>query len=136
MSALGSLDAAGLKSLLAEQPELLEPGLGIYKSEKGTQLGVNYTSAVGEIDLLAKDAGGHFVVVMCAERQEAEQMVSSVLQRIGWVRKHLAGAGQQVRGIVLLDRVRDDIAYAANAVAGTVAFKIYRVAVRFEDLDF
>jgi hypothetical protein len=135
-NALGSLDTAGLRSLLAEQPGLLEPGLTIYKSEKGTQLGVNYTSAVGEIDLLAKDASGHFVVVVCAERQEAEQLVSSVLQRIGWVRKHLASGSQQVRGIVLLDRARDDIAYAATAVAGTVSFKLYRVAVRFEDLDF
>jgi len=133
---LGSLDADGLRALLAEKPDLLEPGLTVYKNDKGRQLGVSYTSAVGEIDLLARDASGNFVVVMCADRQDAEQLVSSTLQRIGWVRKHLASSGQQVRAVVLLDRARDDIAYAAAAVTGTVSFRIYRVAVTFDELSF
>jgi len=133
---LGSLDADGLRTLLADKPDLLEPGLTVYKNDKGKQLGVNYTSAVGEIDLLARDASGNFVVVMCADRQDAEQLVSSVLQRIGWVRKHLATGSQQVRGVVLLERARDDIGYAAAAVSGTVSFKLYRVAVTFDELTF
>lgn len=133
---LGIPDPTGLRAMLVEQPELLEPGLSVYANEKGTPLGAGYTSAVGEIDLLARDAEGHFVVVMIAEPHEGEELISGVLQRIGWVRKHLSGGEGPVRAIVLMDRARDSIAYAAAAVAGTVLFKTYRVALRFDDLEF
>jgi hypothetical protein len=133
---LGIPDPIALRAMLAGQPELLEPGLSVYANEKGTPLGAGYTSAVGEIDLLARDAEGGFVIVMVAERHEGEELISGALQRVGWVRKHLSGGEAPVRAIVLLDHARDDIAYAATAVADTVTFKIYRVALRFDDLDF
>jgi hypothetical protein len=132
----GAPDPMGLRAMLAQQPELLEPGLSVYTSEKGTPLGAGYTSAVGEIDLLAKDADGGFVVVMVAEPYEGEALVSGVLQRIGWVRKHLCAGSQAVRGIVLMDQARDEIVYAAAAVADTVSFKTYQVALTFSDLEF
>jgi hypothetical protein len=133
---LGIPDPMGLRAMLADQPELLEPGLSVYANEKGTLLGVGYASAVGEIDLLARDPDGGFVVVVVAEPHEGEELISRALQRIGWVRKHLSKGEAPVRAIVLLDRARDDIAYAAAAVADTVKFKTYRVALRFDDLDF
>jgi len=132
----GSPDPAGLRAMLVENPELLEPGLSVYKNEKGTPLGAGYTSAVGEIDLLARDADGCFVIVMVAEPHEGEDLVSGVLQRIGWVRTHLGGKSQRVRGIVLMDHVRESIVYAAAAVADTVMFKTYQVALTFNDLEF
>jgi hypothetical protein len=133
---LGVPDPMGLRAMLADQPELLEPGLSVYANEKGTPLGAGYTSAVGEIDLLARTPDGGFVVVVIAEPHEGEELIAGVLQRIGWVRKHLAGRDDPVRGIVLMDRARDDIAYAAAAVADTVKFKTYRVALRFDTLEF
>ena len=133
---VGSPDPDALRGMLAEQPGLLEPGLSIYTSEKGTPQGVGYTSAVGEIDLLARDPDGGFVVVVVAESHAGEELISGVLQRVGWVRKHLSKGESPVRAIVLLDRARDEIAYAAAAVAETVKFKTYRVALRFDDLEF
>jgi len=133
---LGIPDPVALRAMLAGQPELLEPGLSVFANEKGTPLGAGYTSAVGEIDLLARDAAGGFVIVMVPEPHEGEELISGALQRVGWVRKHLSGGESPVRAIVLLDQARDDIAYAAAAVADTVKFKIYRVALRFDDLDF
>lgn len=131
-----ALDADGLRSLLDERPEILEAGLRVFTNDKGTPLGSGYTTSVGEIHLLARDASDGFVVVMLAGKDSAEQLVSGVLQRIGWVRKHLASGDRDVRGIVLLDAQREDIAYAAAAVSDTVTFKTYRVAVCFEDLSF
>jgi hypothetical protein len=133
---LGTPDPTGLRAMLADQPELLEPGLSVYANEKGTPLGAGYTSAVGEIDLLARDSDGGFVVVVVAEPHAGEELISGVLQRVGWVRKHLSKGEKSVRAIVLLDRARDEIAYAAAAVADTVKFKTYRVALRFDDLEF
>jgi hypothetical protein len=133
---LGVPDPMGVRAMLADQPELLEPGLSVYANEKGTPLGAGYTSAVGEIDLLARDADGGLVVVTVAEHHAVEELISGVLQRIGWVRKHLSRGEEPVRAIVLMDRARDDIAYTAAAVADTVTFKTYRVALRFDDLEF
>jgi hypothetical protein len=132
---LGTPDAVGLRAMLVDQPALLEPGLSVYAGEKGTPLGAGYTSAVGVIDLLATDADGNLVVVMVAAPNEGADLISGVLQRIGWVRKHVSGGSQRVRGIVLMDQVRDSIVYAAAAVADTVEFKIYRVALTFEDVE-
>jgi len=40
-----------------------------------------------------------------------------------------------VRGIVLIEGVPEKLSYAAAAVADTLAFKTYRMAVRFEDVE-
>jgi hypothetical protein len=134
--ASGSPDPDGLRGMLAEQPELLEPGLSVYASEKGTPQGVGYTSAVGEIDLLAWDAQGGLVVVMVAGCEDGADLISGMLQRIGWVSKHLSGKAQRVRGIVLLEEVHESIAYAAAAVGDTLSFKTWQVALTFDDVEF
>lgn len=132
----GSPDPEALRAMLADQPELLEPGLSIYTSEKGTPQGAGYTSGVGEIDLLAWDGQGALVVVMIAGEDDGAELVSAILQRIGWVSKHLSGKSQRVRGIVLLDKFREEIGYSAAAVADKVSFKTWRMALMFNELEF
>ena len=130
-----NLDARQVRTLVGEQPGLLEKGLGTYSDEDGKPVGVDFQTPVGEIDLLARDRSGAFVVVMVPEAREAGAIVPEILQRIGWVRKHLASARIAVRGIVVLEQLPEDVAYAAVGVAGTVSFKSYRVALSFHDLD-
>lgn len=130
-----TLDPAGLRKLLWGQPELLEKGLSIYTDQKGRPVGAGYNTTVGEIDLLARDLSGALVVVMVSERDQGEEIVADVLQRIGWVRKHLGKRKQKIRGIVLLEEPPENLSYAAAAVADTVAFKTYRVALAFDDVD-
>jgi predicted nucleic acid-binding Zn-ribbon protein len=132
---VGSPDPDALRGMLGEHPGLLEPGLSVYTSEKGTPQGVGYTSAVGEIDLLAWDAQGGLVVVMVAGCEDGAELISGMLQRIGWVSKHLSGKAQRVRGIVLLEEVHESIAYAAAAVGDTLAFKTWQVALTFDDVE-
>jgi hypothetical protein len=128
-------DPAGLRALLVEQPEALEQGLAMYRDEKGTPVGEGYTTAVGDIDLLASDVKGNLVVVMISEKDQGEELVAEVLQRVGWVRKHLGEGKKTVRGIVLCEEPPESLSYAAAAVADTILFKTYRVALTFEDLD-
>lgn len=130
-----ALDPAGLRRLLAKHPEYLEPGLTVYTDEKGKAVGAQYASGVGDIDLLARDESGGLVVVRVADRGQGEELVSETLQRIGWVRKHLGKGKQKVRGIVLVEQSPDNLSYTASAVAGTIAFKTYRVAVAFEEVE-
>jgi len=128
-------DASGLRALLSEQPEALEAGLGVYRDDDGQAVGAEYSTDVGEIDLLATDPQGNLVVVMISEKGQGEELVAEVLQRVGWVRKHLGEDGEKVRGIVLCEEPPENLSYAAAAVADTVRFKTYRVALTFQDLE-
>ncbi|UCE85408.1 MAG: DUF91 domain-containing protein [Deltaproteobacteria bacterium] len=125
-----------VRVLLAEHPELLEEGLATFTDKKGKPVGAGYAAAdVGEIDVLARDASGGFVVVMVPDRAAGDEIVGEILQRMGWVRKHLVQDRKEVRGIVVLDEAPESLRYTAAAVAGTVAFKSYRVALSFDDIE-
>lgn len=129
------VDPLGLRELLAQQPELLEAGLCLVANKKGEPIGKSFSSAVGEIDLLLRDGSGALVVVTVARRGQWENLVSGTLQRIGWVRKHLATGNHNVRGIVLVQHAPDNLDYVAAAVAGTIAIKTYRLALAFDDVE-
>ncbi len=124
-----------LRELLAQRPESLDAGLSVHTDERGVPSGVGFSTAVGEIDLLARDGSGAYVVILVADHEGAEELVAAVLQRMGWVRKHLAKGTGSVRGIVLVDREPDSLSYAAAAVADTVAFMTYRLALTFEPVE-
>jgi len=128
-------DPGALRTLLAQRPELLEPGLEVVRDERGTPVGAGYATGVGDIDLLARDTRGRWVVVLVAEPGQGEELVAGVLQRIGWVRKHLGDAASRVRGIVLVEEPPAGLSYAAAAVSDTVAFKTWRIALSFTDLE-
>ncbi len=85
--------------------------------------------------LLATSEAGELVVVMISEEQDGEELIAEVLQRIGWVRKHVCDEENRVRGIVLCEQAPESLSYTAAAVADTVQFKTYRVALSFEDLE-
>lgn len=123
-----------LRAILAAHPEALESGLTVHSDGARKQLGVGYRTEVGEIDLLARDGSGAYVVVMIATAKDGETTVREILQRIGWVRKNLA-KGDRVRGTVLLEQAPENLSYLAAAVADTVAFRTYRVSVVFDTLD-
>lgn len=129
------LSSAQVRTLVAEQPTLLEPQLAIYADEKGQQVGVDFPTPVGSIDLLARAPDGSFVIVMVPEPRDADTLVPEILARIGYVRKHVAASRKPVRGIVVIDEIPEELAYAAAGVSQTVSFKTYRVALTFHDLD-
>ncbi len=126
-----SVQPQDVVAMLVEQPSLIESGLEVY-SEDGEAIGVGFGTAVGDIDLLARDDAGAWVVILVADPDRSKELVSDLLQRIGWVRRHLGSSGEEVRGIVLLDSIPDDLGYAAAAVADTVEFKIYQLQLTFE----
>ena len=128
-------DPDGVRALLAENPALLEDGMSVFRGAGGKSVGANYSTDVGVIDLLATDDKGALVVVMIADKGEAEELVPEILQRIGWVAKHLAEGKRKVRAIVLVEEAPESLSYAAAAVSGTVSFKTYQVSLSFQDLE-
>jgi len=127
-------EPSAVREMLGGRPELLEAGLRVHADAQGKAVGLDFSTEVGEIDLLGRDAAGSYVVVMVAAQGQGEEYIAEVLQRIGWVRKHLATGSEKVRGILLMDQPPESLSYAAAAVADTVTFKTYRMSLCFEDL--
>jgi hypothetical protein len=129
------LSPDGIRNLLIARPELIEEGLRVHTDADGAASGARFETSVGKIDLLARDAASGWVVVIVAEFGQGKELVGDLLQLVGWVRKHLSDEGQEVRAIVLVDSVPEDLGYAAAAVSDTVEFKLYRVGLTFEKVD-
>lgn len=128
-------DPDTVRAILAEHPELLEPGLEIMVDDGGQEIGVQHATDVGVIDLLAHDARGRLVAVIVAGPTSGTDLVAEALHRVGWVRKHLAKHGEDVRGIVVTDRVDAQLGYAAAAVADKISFKRYALSLTLTDLE-
>jgi hypothetical protein len=114
---------------------MIEEGLYVHTGSEGGAPGARFETSVGTIDLLARDAASGWVVVLVAESGEGKELVGDLLQLMGWVRKHLSAEGQEVRAIVLVDDVPEDLGYAAAAVSDTVEFKRYQVGLTLERVD-
>ena len=128
-----TLQPAEVRALVAASPEWIEPGLRVYE-EGGSPVGGSFPTAVGVIDLLAQDDAGGLVVAMVAEGEPDKELVLELLQRIGFVRTRVARSGQEVRGLLLVERLSEATRYAIAALGGTVSIKSWRVALSFEDL--
>jgi len=129
------LSPSQVRTLIAEQPDLIAKGFSIYADEKGKAVGANFPTPVGDIDVLARDAKGNYTVIMVPEQIDPARLVPDILQRMGWVRKHLATGDKEVRSIVVLEQLPEEVAYAAAGAGGNLAFKAFRVALTFHDLD-
>jgi RecB family endonuclease NucS len=128
------LSAAQVRTLVVEQPALLEPDLSIYRDMKSNVTGVDLRTPVGSIDLLARDRDGGFVVVAVPDPRDLESLMPEMLARIGYVRKHFANDKRPVRGIVVIEEIPEELAYTAAGVSQTISFKAYRVALTFHPL--
>jgi len=128
------LSAAQVRTLVVEQPALLEPDLSIYRDAKSNVVGVDLRTPVGAIDLLARDREGGLVVVAVPDPRDLESLMPEMLARIGYVRKHFAIDKRPVRGIVVIEEIPEELAYAAAGVAQTISFCAYRVALTFHAL--
>ena len=124
-----------VRAILGEHPELLEPGLELLVDDAGQEIGLQHATEVGVIDLLARDAEGRLVAVIVANPDARSDLVAEALHRVGWVRKHLAKNGEEVRGIVLTDHLDEQLVYAAAAVSSTICFKSYALSLALTDLD-
>jgi hypothetical protein len=129
------LSPDGIRDLLIARPELIEEGLRIHTDGDGAASGAHFETSVGKIDLLARDAAAGWVVVIVAESGQGKELIGDLLQLMGWVRKHLSAEGQEIRAVVLVDSVPEDLGYAAAAVSDSVEFKLYRVGLTLEKID-
>jgi len=128
------VDPSQIRHLISERPELLESDLCVFVDAESQHRGVGFETEVGEIDLLACSPSGDFVVVMVSDADSADESIAGMLQRVGWVRKHLCSPDQRARGILLVERMDEASRYTAAALADSVSFLAWRLSLQFESL--
>jgi hypothetical protein len=103
------IDEKSLETLLVNRPELLEVGLTVFQRQCRIPVGI--------IDLLCIDKNRNYVVVEI-KRPSADyrEVVGQITSYMGWVRRHVAGSGQLVRGIVVIGRRSDKLDYSLELV--------------------
>ena len=131
----GTPAPARIRRMLVEDPELIEEGLRVYTDDKGAAVGVGFSTPVGTIDLLARDANESLVIVLVADLGREAELAAQILQCMGWVGKHLVRAKHTVRGMILASEVPESLLYAAAALPDSVAIVTYRMALTFEPVE-
>jgi len=136
-----------VRHLVVERPEVLEADLAVHVDDEGIAVGAGFSTDVGEIDLLARSGTGDWVVVMVVgDSCDQESVIAGMIQRLGWVKKHLAephhgapdgardGVRDGVRGIVLAGWTNSELVYAAAGLNDSVSFLGWRLSLEFEAL--
>lgn len=91
---------------------------------------VEFSTGVGEIDILARDrVNGDWVVIELKKGRSDDTVVGQILRYMGWIRKHKAGTEQKVRGIIITGGASDKIRYALYASEG---IEFFNYKVRFD----
>jgi len=110
----------------------IEDGLELYEDEDG-EIGQQYPTDSGAIDILAIDKDNNFVVIELKKGRSGERVVGQILHYMGWVKSNLATNGQDVRGIIIASDGSVRLSNAVGMVADKIQVKYYRVRLDFID---
>ena len=91
-------------------------------------MAAEYQTAVGRIDLLARDkATGEWVVIELMKGMDSDRAVGQLLRYMGWVKKHKAAQHENVRGIIVTSEPDERIRYSLS-MSDNISFYTYRVS--------
>ena len=114
-----------LESYLEYQPEKLEHGM--------KKVGRQYPTAVGPIDLLAKDKEGAYVVVELKKGRTSDRVFGQILRYMAWVRENLRNK-RPVRGLIVAEKVDRGLQYGMKIAKNSrIGLKRYELKVNFWD---
>jgi hypothetical protein len=116
-----------LRRYLVRNLEHVEKGLRLFEDKDGRN-GEEYSTSVGNIDILCLDANSDFVVFELKVSRGSDATVGQLLRYKGWVQKHLA-SGKKVRGIIVANEIDEKLKYASAATADLVPYE-YEISFR------
>ena len=99
---------AMLENWLVKHLNRLKSGLTFQSSQYETE-------TAGRLDTLASDTGGRHVVIELKRGLAPDAALGQLFRYMGWVRMHLAGEGEEVRGYIIGDEISDYMVYATLA---------------------
>ena len=114
-----------LEDILEHHLDHLEQGLTLVERQ--------YSTAVGPIDLLAKDSQGVYVVIELKRGRTGDKVVGQILRYLGWVTRRLCqGKNTRVRGIIVGKDFDDKFEAAVTRLKKQVSSYTFDLKVLFE----
>lgn len=111
----------------------LGPDWTIYALNGEPDLGYEYVTPIGRIDILAKHKREpKWLVIELKRGRSSDRVVGQTLRYMGWVKRHLAEDGETVEGMIISLDAEPQLHYAIEAVP-QISFMSYRVDFRLED---
>lgn len=123
---------AHLRDYLVQHLEDLEAGLDLFVDENGVD-GIEFSTPIGRIDILATDQSGSFVVIELKVGKGPDAVCGQLMRYMGWIKRHLA-QGKPVRGLIVAQRIPDRIRYAM-ADLPHVQLKEYELSLTLRDSE-
>ncbi len=88
--------------------------LRLYVDENGRD-GVEYSTDVGLIDILAVDEENNFIIFELKLSKGADKAMGQLLRYMGWVKLNLS-KGKKVKGVIIAKNVNEKLKYAASII--------------------
>lgn len=101
--------------------------LKLYVDETGRD-GKEFQTEVGNIDILATDEKGNFIVFELKLSRGADKALGQLLRYMGWIKKNLA-KDKDVKGVIVASKMDNKIKYAVTV---TPDVTLYEYAMKFE----
>ncbi len=106
----------------------------IYREPGAEELGYEYQTGVGRIDLLARKRDGRgWLVIEIKRGRSSDAVVGQILRYMGWVKQHLAGPGESVRGLVISRDADPQLHYALASVPN-IELRVYEIDFRLKPI--
>lgn len=119
-----------LRDYLAQNLGLLQgfgTSLSLY-SESGNVRGIEYSTDVGPIDILAVGANGAYYVIELKLGRGPDAAVGQTLRYIAAIKKTIAN-GSPVYGVIIASTITDQLRYAASEVQTLISVMQYDLKV-------
>lgn len=84
--------------------------------------GIEFPTAVGPIDILARDKTGSFFVFELKRASSPDKAVGQLARYMGWV-KQTIGKGQEVHGVIVAKNIGPKLRYAVSVVPNVSVFE-------------
>jgi len=101
--------------------------LKLYVDETGRD-GKEFQTQVGNIDILATDEKGNFIVFELKLSRGPDKALGQLLRYMGWIKKNLA-KDKSVKGVIVASKMDNKIKYAVTMTPDVI---LYEYAMKFE----
>ena len=111
---------------------IFKDSVQIYSDSEGYS-GQQYQTAIGRIDVLAVDpATKDFIVIELKKGQASDKVVGQILRYMGWVKKNLCQANQNVKGLIISESRDEKLEYAIS-MTRDIAIRYYKLSFELTD---
>jgi RecB family endonuclease NucS len=118
-----------IKNLLIKNLNSIEDGLMLYESAETNDS--KYQIDGTGIDILAMDKDKNYVIIVLNHGKGYENMVGQLLRNKNWIKKYKAGKAQKARGIIITDKITEDLEMACENLSDIGLYE-YELTVKIE----